>query len=153
MNKNSIHLTKAQRQALEQLISAGRAPARKIMHAQVLLKADASEQGPGWSDGQIREAFGVGLATIWRMRRRFLEHGLDGALNRRGQPERPEKRKLTGEQEAHLIALACSKPPAGQQRWSIRLLTKTSVQMEIVEQVGRETIRQTLKNPRMASLS
>ncbi len=145
MNKNSIHLTKAQRQALEQLISAGRAPARKIMHAQVLLKADESAQGPGWSDGQIREAFGVGLTTIWRMRRRFLEHGLDGALNRRGQPERPEKRKLTGEQEAHLIALACSRPPAGQQRWSIRLLTKTSVQMEIVEQVGRETIRQTLK--------
>ncbi len=145
MNKNSIHLTPAQRQVAEHLISAGQAPARKIMHAHVLLKADESEQGPGWSDGQIREAFGVGLTTIWRLRRRFLSDGLDDALNRCPQPERPEKRKLTGEAEAHLIALACTAAPSGYERWSIRLLTKQAIEVEIVEQVGRETIRRTLK--------
>jgi transposase len=102
-----------------------------------------SEQG--WSDKQIMAAFGVGETTIWRVRRRYLEQGLSDALNRRPQPERPEKRKVTGQEEAHLIALACSTPPPGFERWSIRLLTKTAVELEIVEQVGRETVRHVLK--------
>jgi transposase len=140
LKKHSIHLTSEQRQALEALTNHGQAPARKIKHAQILLK---SEQG--WSDKQIMDAFGVGETTIWRVRRRFLEQGLDSALNRHQERERPEKRKLTGPDEAHLIALACSAPPTGYERWSIRLLTKTAVALETVAPVGRETVRQVLK--------
>jgi len=140
LKKHIIHLTSEQRQALEALTNHGQAPARKIKHAQILLK---SEQG--WNDKEIMQAFGVGETTIWRVRRRFLETGLDSALNRHPQPQRPEKRKLTGPEEAHLVALACATPPTGYERWSIRLLTKTAVALEIVAQVGRETVRQVLK--------
>lgn len=91
------------------------------------------------------DAFGVGETTIWRVRKRYVEEGLDQALNRRPQPERPEKRKLSGEAEAHLIALACTQAPSGYERWSLRLLTKTALELEVVSQVGRETVRQVLK--------
>ena len=141
MKKHTIQLTREQRQVLEALTSKGQAAARQIAHAHILLKSDEGN----WTDAQISQAFGVSEATIWRVRRRFLEQGVDDALKRRPQPERPEKRKITGEQEAHLVALVCSPPPAGYQRWSIRLLRKRVVELEIVEQVGRETIRQTLK--------
>jgi Homeodomain-like domain len=145
MSKNSIELTREQREQLEEVVSKGNAPARKIKHAQVLLKIDSGKEGPNWLDSQVKEAFGASPATIWRIRRRFLEQGMDDALNRRPQPERPEKRKITGQQEAHLIALACTQPPTGYQSWSTRLLTKTAMELEIVEQVGRETIRLILK--------
>ncbi len=127
------------------MITSGSANARKIQHAQVLLKIDSGKDGPNWSDRQIKEAYGVSPATIWRIRQRFLEQGLDDAINRRPQPERPEKRKITGKQEAQLIALACTEAPTGQVHWTVRLLTKTAMELEIVEQVGRETIRQVLK--------
>ena len=123
MNKLIIQLTAGQQQALEAFTSKGQAPARKIKRAHILLK---SAEGK-WTDAQISQAFGVSETTIWRVRRRFVEHGLDEALNRRPQPERPEKRKLTGDQEAHLV------------------VSKRVVELEIAEQVGRETIRQTLK--------
>ena len=141
MKKHSIQLTGEQRQVLEALTRTGQAAARTIAHAHILLKSD---EGP-WTDAQISQAFGVSEATIWRVRRRFVEGGLDEALHRRPQPERPDKRKITGEQEAHLVALVCSPPPTGYQRWSIRLVRKHVVELEIVQQVGRETIRQTLK--------
>src|SRR6266702_1337020 len=102
MKKLPIELSQEQREALEDLIKKGEQRARKIMHAHVLLKADTGPLGPAWSDQQIHEAFGVGEATIWRMRRRFVETGLEDALGRRPQPERPEKRKVNGDQEAHL---------------------------------------------------
>jgi hypothetical protein len=143
--KNSIELTKEQRLQLEEVISKGSAKARKIMHAQVLLKIDSGKAGPNWSDEQIKEAFGVSPSTISRMRQRFLEHGLNDALNRRSQPERPEKRKMTGDQEAQLITLACTEAPSGYSRWTIRLLTKRVVELGIVEEIGRETIRLALK--------
>lgn len=84
-------------------------------------------------------------ATIWRARQRFLQHGLEQALDRRPQPERPEKRKIMGVQEAHLIALSCEPAPEGYQRWSVRLLADRFVVLETGEQVGRETIRRALK--------
>jgi transposase len=117
-----------------------RQAARKIKHAQILLK---SEQG--WSDKQIMQALSVGETTIWRVRRRFLEQGLDQSLNRRPQPERPQMRKVSGEAEAHLLALACTQPPSGYEHWSIRLLTTTAIALEVVAQVGRGTVRQVLK--------
>jgi transposase len=145
MGKKSIMLTQEQRQRLQQLVSTGRAPARKLQHAHILLKCDESEQGPKWSDQQIQEAFEVGLATIWRVRQRFLQQGLNDALNRRPQPERPEKRRLDGEQEAHLIALACGATAEGEGRWSLRLLASRMVQLGYVEQVSADSVRRTLK--------
>ena len=147
MNKHSIALSEDQRRRLEQLVSKGVAPARQIKHAHILLKADSSEGGPTWSDEQIHEAFGVGISTIWRVRRRFLENGLEEALTRRPQPPRPEKRILNGRHEAYLIALSCGQKPEGRERWSVRLLAHKMVEAGYVEQVGRETIRVTLKKP------
>jgi transposase len=145
MKKNLVKLTQEQRQQLEQLIRSGKAPARTIMHAHILLKVDTSSDGPNWSDNQIQQAFGVGTATIWRVRRRFLEHGLADALHRRPQPERPEKRKLNGELEAHLIAITCGEKPEGEGRWSLRLLANKLVEVGEVEEVSYETVRRTLK--------
>jgi len=145
MNKQSVKLTQEQHQQLEQLIGSGTAPARKIMHAHILLKVESSSAGPNWSDKQIQQAFGVGASTIWRVRRRFLEHGLADALNRRPQPQRPEKRKLPGELEAHLIAITCGEKPEGEGRWSVRLLANKLVEVGEVEQVSYETVRRTLK--------
>jgi transposase len=145
MKKNSIALSQEQRHALEQVISKGTAPARKIRHAQVLLKIDESEHGPNWSDRQVKEALGVGEATIWRLRRRFLEQGLEDALNRRPQPERPEKRKLDGEQEAHLIALTCSSAPEGWKRWTMRLLADKLIELGYFEQIDHKTVWVALK--------
>ncbi len=145
MKKYLVQLTEEQREVLRQLIGSGVAPARKIMHAQILLKADSSETGPAWPDEQIQQTFEVGLSTVERVRKRFVEKGLDDALNRRPQPERPEKRILNGKHEAYLIALSCSEKPEGYARWSVRLLAHKMVKLEYVEHVGRETIRQALK--------
>src|SRR2546421_10171851 len=145
MNKKQVSLSQEQRQALEHLISKGTAPARKVQHAHILLKSDSSEHGPNWSDQHIHEAFNVGLATIWRVRQRFLAEGLDDALNRRPQPERPEKRRLDGEQEAHLIALACGAAAEGEGQWSLRLLATRMVKLGYVEQLSADTVRRTLK--------
>lgn len=145
MKKHSIQLSKEQRDQVEQLIRKGTAPARHILHAQVLLKAESGENGPNWSNRQIQEAFGVGEVTIWRIRRRFLDHGLTDAIERRPQPERPQKRKIDGEQEAYLIALACGKPPEGRERWTMRLLADKLIQLGYVDQVSHKTVWVTLK--------
>lgn len=145
MKKYIVQLSEEQRQALKQLIASGVAPARKIMHAQILLKADSSQSGQAWSDEQIQQTFEVGLSTVERVRKRFVEHGLENALNRRPQPERPEKRILNGNHEAYLIALSCSQKPEGYAQWSVRLLAHKMVELGYVEQVGRETIRTALK--------
>src|SRR5689334_21184833 len=146
MKKYIVKLSQGQRQQLEDLISRGRAAARTLMHARVLLKTDQGEQGPGWPDERIAEALEVGLATIARIRQRFAEHGFDDALNRRPQPERPEKRKINGQHEAHLIALCCSKPPEGHERWTVRLLADRFVQLGYVDQVSHKTVWVTLTN-------
>lgn len=145
MKKLTIELSQEQREALEDLIKKGEQRARKIMHAHVLLKADRGPLGPAWSDQQIHEAFGVGEATIWRIRCRFMETGLDDALNRRPQPERPEKRKVNGDQEAHLIALTCSEPPSGHKRWTMRLLADKMVALGYSEPISHKTVWVTLK--------
>jgi transposase len=145
MKKNSIVLTQEQRRELEALISAGQAPARKITHARILLKADCGPEGPRWSGRQIHEALDVGETTVRRVRHSFVHGGLEAALNRSPQPPRPEKRKLDGEQEAHLVALMCSQPPEGYERWSMRLVADKLVELEIVESVSHETVRHVLK--------
>ena len=131
MGQYSIRLSQEQRHTLEKFVTAGTAPARAIMHAQVMLKADASSSGPAWSDRQIEEAFGVSYRTILRLRQRFVEQGMQAALHRRPQPERPNRRKLDGEQEAHVIAVLCQEKPHGSEQWTLRMLASRVVELEI----------------------
>jgi transposase len=143
MNKKYVvTLTEEERHDLETLVSQGKTAARKLSRAWVLLKADTA--GPAWSDEQIRTTFAVGLVTIYRIRQTFVEEGLAAVLTRRPKA-RHRHRKLDGEQEAHLIALACSKPPAGRRRWTIRLLAAKMVELEYTDHVCHETVRRTLK--------
>jgi hypothetical protein len=145
MNKKYIvRLTPEDRQSLETLVRRGRVAAYKAKRAWILLQADASDAGPGWSDERICDAYGVGLRTIHRVRQTWVEDGLTAVLNRAAQTRR-RARKLDGEQEAHLIALACSQPPTGRCRWTVRLLTQRFVALGHCEAVSPETIRQTLK--------
>ena len=131
---------------MKRLIAAGTAPARKLTHARILLKADQSPQeGPGWVDEAIAEAMETSQPTVSRVRKRYFEEGVEAALNRRP-PNREYRRKLDGEQEARLIALACSEPPEGQARWSLRLLADKLVELEVVEEeISYQTVRRTLK--------
>src|SRR5215207_3410747 len=119
--KYPVILSDTEREQLKNLIAAGTAPARKLTHARILLKADQAPGGPGWVDDAIAEAVEVSQPTVFRVRRQCVEQGVDAALNRRP-PSRQYERKLTGEQEARLVALSCSAPPEGQARWSLRLL-------------------------------
>lgn len=145
MKKYSIVLTQEQRQSLEKLISSGEASARKLTHARILLKADDGPYGPGWSERQIQEALEVSESTVRRVRHRFLEGGVDLALNRHPQPPRPQKRKLDGAQEAQVVAVLCGPVPDGYEQWSLRLVSRRLVELEITDQVSHETVRQVLK--------
>ncbi len=142
--KYPVVLTETERDELKRLIVAGTAPARKLTHARVLLKADQCPEGPGWSDERIAEAVEVSQPTISRIRKQYVEEGLEAALNRRA-PNREYHRKLDGEQEARLIALACSEPPMGQARWSLRLLADKLVELEVVPEVSYQTVGRILK--------
>ncbi len=145
MSKYSVKLKQEQRKVLDDLVKKGEAPARKILHAQILLKSDTGQWGPRWRDKQIQEAFGLGESVIKRVRKRYVDNGLEDALERRKQPKRPEKLKIDGEQEAHIIAVLCTEHPEGQERWTLRALTDRIVELEIVEQVSYETVRTVLK--------
>jgi transposase len=145
--KYVVILTEAERDHLEQLIAAGTAPARKLAHARVLLKADKGPEGPGWVDAAIADAVEISQATISRIRQQFVEAGLEAALNRRA-PRRVYARKLDGEQEARLIALTCSAPPAGQARWTLRLLADKLVELEVLDAISHQTIHRVLKKTR-----
>jgi transposase len=140
----AVRLTDEERTRLQGLIGAGTAPARYLMHARVLLKADEAPSGPGWVDERIAEAVEVSQPTVARIRKQYVKEGLDAALNRRA-PQREYERKLDGAQEARVIALACSAPPAGQARWSLRLLADRLVELEVVETISYQTVRRLLK--------
>ncbi len=142
--KYSVVLTETEREVLHRLIAAGTAPARKLTHARVLLKADQCPEGPGWADELIAEAVEVSQPTISRIRKQYAQEGLEAALNRRA-PNREYHRKLDGEQEARLIALACSAPPEGYARWSLRLLADKVVELEIADEVSYQTVGRILK--------
>lgn len=139
-----VTLTEEERVRLWGLISSGKGSARKLTHARILLKADGSEAGPGWNDTAISQALEVGTATVERVRKRFVEEGLEAALVRR-KPRREYQRKLDGDGEAHLVALACSEPPAGRARWTLRLLAQRMVALEYVEELSKDTVRRVLK--------
>jgi transposase len=139
--KHIVTLTQEERERLRHMLSCGKEGVRRLTRARILLKAVE-----GWTDKAIHEALDVGLSTIERTRRRFVEEGLEAALNRRPSTRRYEH-KLDGNAEAYLIALACSAPPAGRKKWSLRLLADTLVTLEQVDldSVSHETVRQALK--------
>ena len=142
--KYVVTLTEEERADLTRLTTTGRTAARTILHAQVLLKADAAPGAPCWTDEQIRDAFGIGFTAIARIRRRFVEEGLAAALHRRP-AHTPRLRKLDGRAEAHLVALSCSAPPDGRDRWTLALLTERFVALGVSPPVSDETVRRTLK--------
>jgi hypothetical protein len=145
MNKKYIvKLTAQERQSLEALVNRGRVAVRKVKRAWILLQADAGEAGPSWPDEQIQQAYDVGLMTIHRVRQTLVEDGLTEVLAPR-RKSRPRQRQLDGDQEAHLIALACSKAPAGRRRWTLRMLASKMVELGYTDRVCPETVRQTLK--------
>ncbi len=137
-------LSAEERAELRGLVGAGVAPARMLTRARILLKADPSDAGAGWADAAIAGALDVHPSTVLRVRRQFVDEGLTAALNRK-RPDRVYARTLDGAQEAHLVALTCSTPPGGYARWSLRLLADELVQLEVVETISHETVRQTLK--------
>jgi transposase len=144
MNKKYIvRLTQEEREQLKQLISKGRTAAYKIKHANILLKADAD--GEAWTDEKIARAFSVHTNTVVNVRERFVMEGLESALNRKKREKPPRERILDGEKEARLIAVSCSEPPAGYARWTLRLMADKLVELEIVESISHETVRQALK--------
>jgi hypothetical protein len=140
----AVRLREDEREELRRLIAAGTAPARKLTHARVLLKADEGPGGPAWVDERIAEAVETSQPTVSRVRKQYVEEGLEAALNRRP-PAREYRRKLDGAQEARLVALSCSRPPAGQARWSLRLLADKLVELEVVEAVSYQTVRRVLE--------
>jgi transposase len=142
--KYVVQLPEEERAQLHTLIGCGTAPARTLTHARILRKANRGEGGPGWTDPAIADALEVGHATVARVRQAYVTEGLPAALERKA-PKREYRRKLDGEQEAHLIALACSDPPAGRQRWTLRLLADHLVRLEVVAEISYETVRQTLQ--------
>lgn len=139
-----VTLEAAEREELHKMISRGKAAARKLAHARVLLLADQAEGGPGRKDQDIAAAVAVSLATVERVRRRLVEQGMGAALSPKP-TSRVYARKLDGAAEAHLIALACSGPPAGRKRWTMRLLADRMVELEHVDALSHETVRQALK--------
>ncbi len=144
---NPVLLSAEDRQTLEALINRGHAPARELTHARILLKADEGEEavGEAWPDVKIAEALEISRSTVSRVRERFVAEGRQAALVHRP-PKNTKPKKLDGEQEAHLIALSCSEPPKGRERWSIRLLADRFVELECAEEpISRELVRRTLK--------
>jgi len=142
--KYIVTLTPTERQILQTMVSKGKAAARKLTHARILLKADARDGPESWNDDEIAEGLVVGRATVERVRKQFVEDGLEAALERR-QPRRQYRRKLDGDQEAHLIALACSQAPEGRSRWTLRLLADRMIALEEVDHLSYETVREVLK--------
>jgi transposase len=145
MKKYRVTLTAEERQQLHSLIAAEKAAAKKLAHARILLKADASPGGPAWTDERIAEAVEVDRTTVERVRQRFVEQGLEAALVRKPQDRPSRERKLDGAGEARLVALACSDPPAGRSAWTLQLLADKLVELQVVDSISDETVRQVLK--------
>jgi hypothetical protein len=144
MNKKYIvRLADSEREDCEQVVKKLKGTSQKVRRAQILLKADV--EGPAWTDERIAEAFNCRVRTIEKLRKRFVTEGFEDALNRKSRQTPPKPPKLDGEREAKLIALRLGKPPAGYGRWTLRLLADKLVELEVVDSISHEAVRQTLK--------
>jgi hypothetical protein len=148
VKKYVVRLSSEERERLESLVRAGKSPAQLLTKARILLKADVSEAGEGWSDSAISVALDTSINNIGRLRRRMVEEGLEAALKRKHNPNSARKRIFDGAAEAKLIALTCSPAPEGFARWSLRLLEEKVVELNIVEKASDNTIGRTLKKTR-----
>ena len=150
-----VRLSGEERERLKTLIRKGKSPARRLLKARILLKTDASEAGEAWSDSRIIEALDASASMVYRVRKQLVEEGLEAVLSRKQRATPAVSRIFDGEKEAKLIALACSKPPKGRARWTLRLLENKVVELGIVERASDSTIGRTLKktlsNPIAAS--
>lgn len=146
--KYVVRLNSEERAQLDGMIRTGREAAYRLLRARILLKADVSSEGCGWDDARIAEALETSTSTVFRTRRQLVEVGLEAALARKKRQTPPTSRIFDGEAEAKLIALACSEPPAGHARWSLRLLEKRVVELEIVDAASDSTIGRVLKKTR-----
>jgi hypothetical protein len=142
--KHHIRLSQKEREELEAILRKGQASAQRQRHARILLLADTNGPEGGWSDAQIAQGAHTSIPTVERVRRVCVEHGLERALERKD-PDREYERKLDGKAEAQLLALSCGAAPAGRARWTLRLLAARLVELEVVEEISYETVRQTLK--------
>jgi transposase len=147
--KYLVTLTEEERRMLHEMLSRGKAAARKLMHARILLKADSRVGGPGLDDSAIAQEVEAGRATVERVRKEFVEEGLEAALERR-KPRREYRRTLDGDGEARLIALACGQAPEGRSRWTLRLLADRMVALEYVDEVSYQMVRRTLKKTNLS---
>ena len=153
VKKYIVNLSEEERDRLNALIQKGKSPVRQVLKARILLKADASEAGDAWSDGQIAEALDTSVDTIARTRQQLVEGGIDAALTRKHSPNSARKRIFDGVGEAKLIALACSSPPkslpqakaGGRKRWTLKLMETAVVELSIVDRASDNTIGRTLK--------
>jgi transposase len=141
--KYVLKLMAAERAELEQVLKRGKAAAWKVQRAQALLKCEQGAEGPGWADEQVAEAFGCTTRSVESWRKQAVEQGPLSLLQRR--PRTPTVPILDGEKEARLVKLACSRPPEGRARWTLRLLAEHMVELEIVETVSYETVRRAMK--------
>jgi len=140
-----VRLSGEERERLKTLIRKGKSPARRLLKARILLKADVSEAGEAWSDSRIIEALDASASMVYRVRKQLVEEGLEAVLSRKQRATPAVSRIFDGEKEAKLIALACSKPPKGRARWTLRLLENKVVELGIVERASDSTIGRTLK--------
>ena len=148
MKKYIVELTSKERKQLQQLVKKGKVPGYKIRHAQMLLKTDQGNKGQGWPDAQVAEVFAAHVTTVERLRKRFVEQGLEAALERNKRNN--YARKLDGNGEAHLIAIACSDPPTGRSEWSLRLLADRLVELSVVDSISYMTVSRTLKKTNLS---
>ena len=149
VKKYVVRLSTEERQQLEMLIRKGKGPARRLLKARILLKADVSDAGPGWSDSRIIAALDTSASMLYRVRKQLVEEGFEAVLSRKQRATPAVARIFDGEKEAKLIALACSKPPKGRARWTLRLLENKVVELGIVDRASDSTIHRTLKKNRL----
>jgi transposase len=145
VKKYVVRLSAEEREQLQTLIRKGKSPANRLLKARILLKADVSDAGEGWSDSRIIEAFESSVSMVYRVRKQLVEEGFAAVLSRKQRATPSVARIFDGEKEAKLIALACSKPPKGRVRWTLRLLENKVVELGIVERASDSTIGRTLK--------
>jgi hypothetical protein len=145
VKKYVVRLSGEEREQLESLIRKGKSPAQRLLKARILLKADVSEAGEGWSDGGIIKALETSVSMVYRVRKQLVEEGFEAVLSRKQRATPAVARIFDGEKEAKLIALACSKPPKGRVRWTLRLLENKVVELNIVDRASDSTIGRTLK--------
>jgi len=153
VKKYVVRLRAEEREQLEALIRKGKGPALRLLKARILLKADVSEAGEGWSDSRIMAALDASPSMIYRVRKQLVEEGLEAVLSRRQRATPAVPRIFDGEKEAKLIALACSKPPKGRARWTLRLLENKVVELGIVERASDSTIGRALKKTRSSPIA